>query len=179
MSGRDVADRGPSDREQGARAAARQAAPLGVGDLLPAHACAYHFFRVISLRTSSSRSRSAHHLLQPPVFLLQLPQALDVRGLQRAEVLPPAVDRLGADAVLLGHLRHRPLVGLAEDRHHLLFGESCLLHGSLSGPRAPFSQASAGPKIAGQVSWVDVVKVGDLTCDHQSYSQAVVDWQIG
>jgi hypothetical protein len=31
--------------------------------------------------------------------------------------------------------------------------------GSLSGPRAPFSQASAGPKIAGQVSSIMVVKI--------------------
>jgi hypothetical protein len=31
---------------------------------------------------------------------------------------------LGADAVLLGHLWHGPLVRLAEDGHHLLFAES-------------------------------------------------------
>jgi hypothetical protein len=68
---------------------------------------------------------------QPAVFLLQLPQALHVRGLERAEMLPPAVDRLRADAVLLRHLRHRSLVGFTEDRHHLLFGESRLFHGSL------------------------------------------------
>jgi hypothetical protein len=30
--------------------------------------------------------------------------------------------------------------------------ESRLFHGSLSGPRAPFSQASGGPKIARQVT---------------------------
>ena len=35
-----------------------------------------------------------------------------------------------------------------QDRDHLLFGESGLLHGALVAPRAPFSQASAGPKIA-------------------------------
>ena len=55
---RHVAERGPRDRQQGARAAAGQAAPFGVGDLLPAHACAYHFFRAIPLSTSiSSRGR--------------------------------------------------------------------------------------------------------------------------
>ena len=36
--------------------------------------------------------------------------------------------------------------------HHLLFRKSNLLHGSLVGPRAPFSQASGGPKNATQVS---------------------------
>jgi hypothetical protein len=91
------------------------------------------------------------HLLQPAVLLLELPQPFDVSGLQRAEPLPPGVDRLIADAVLLGHLGDRPLVGLAEDGHHLLFRESGLLHGSLAASRAPFSQASAGPKIARQV----------------------------
>ncbi|MBM3772228.1 MAG: FkbM family methyltransferase, partial [Acidimicrobiia bacterium] len=38
-----------------------------------------------------------------------------------------------------------------EDRDHLLFGEPRLLHGSLTRLRAPFSQASAGPKIGRQV----------------------------
>src|SRR5437868_2987060 len=55
-------------------------------------------------------------------------------------MFPPAVDRLGADTVLLGHLGDRPLIGLPEDGHHLLFGESGLLHGSLVSSRAPFSQ---------------------------------------
>jgi hypothetical protein len=92
-----------------------------------------------------------HHLLQAPVFVLEVAQALDVGGIQRPKVFPPGVDRRGADAVLLGHLRHRPLVGLAEDGHHLLFRESGLLHGSLFRLRAPFSQASAGPKNGRQV----------------------------
>ena len=95
---RDVAQRRPGDREQGARAAARQAAPQRVGDLLPAHACAYHFFRVISLRTSSSRSRSATIFFRRPFSCSSLSQPLDVGRLQRAEVLPPPVDRLAADA---------------------------------------------------------------------------------
>ena len=54
-----VAQRGPCDGEQGARAATRQTACTCIRDLRPAHACAYHFFRVISLSTSISRSRSA------------------------------------------------------------------------------------------------------------------------
>src|SRR5690348_3852097 len=41
----------------------------------------------------------------------------------------PAVDRLRADAVLLRHLRHGLLIGLAQDGDHLLFGESRFLHG--------------------------------------------------
>ena len=120
-----VAQRGPCDGEQGARAATRQTACTCIRDLRPAHACAYHFFRVISLSTSISRSRSA---TKPAVLLLELPQPLHIGGLQRAEVFPPGVERLGADAVLFGHLRNGPLIGLAEDRHHLLFGKPGLLH---------------------------------------------------
>ena len=41
-----------------------------------------------------------HHLLQATVFLLKLAQALYVGRFQAAKVLPPAIDRLGADAVL-------------------------------------------------------------------------------
>ena len=36
--------RAPFESTTMPRTAARQAAPFGVGDLLPAHACAYHFF---------------------------------------------------------------------------------------------------------------------------------------
>jgi hypothetical protein len=68
-------------------------------DLLPAHGCAYHFFRVISLRTSSSAVRL--HLFQPADFLLELPEPLHIRRLQAPEVFPPAVDRLRADACFL------------------------------------------------------------------------------
>ena len=35
-------------------------------DLLPAHTCAYHFFLVISLSTSISRSRSATIFFKRP-----------------------------------------------------------------------------------------------------------------
>ena len=49
------------------------------------------------------------------------------------EVLPPGIDRLGAKPVLLRHLRLRPLIGRAEDYHHLPFAESRLLHGSFLG----------------------------------------------
>ena len=60
--------------------------------------------------------------------------------------------------MLLGHLRDRPLIGFAENRDHLLLGESGLLHGSLQTPRAPFSQALGGPKIARQVNTVNIVR---------------------
>jgi hypothetical protein len=43
--------------------------------------------------------------------------------------------------MFLGDLRHRPLIGLAEDCDHLLFAESRLLHGSLVSPRAPILSA--------------------------------------
>ena len=73
-----------------------------------------------------------HHLLQAAVLLLELAHALDVGRFQAAKVLPPAVDRLAADTVLLRHVRDRFRVGLPEDRDHLFFGESGLLHGSLT-----------------------------------------------
>jgi hypothetical protein len=103
-----------------------------------------------------------HHLFQPAIFLLQLTQAFQIGGLECAEVLSPAVDRLGADTMLLGYLRHRPGIGLAQDGHHLLFGESSLFHGSLVTPRAPFSQASAGPKITEHVRGLAKCARGNL-----------------
>ena len=54
--------------------------------------------------------------------------------------------------MLLRDVRDRLRVGLPENRDHLLFAESGLLHGSLCFLRAPFSQASVGPKITGQVN---------------------------
>jgi hypothetical protein len=51
------------------------------------------------------------HLLQPAVLLLQSAQALHIGGFEGPVPLPPRVDRLIADAVLLGDLRHRLLVG--------------------------------------------------------------------
>ena len=43
-------------------------------------------------------------------------------------MLPPAIDRLGADAVLFPHVRNRLGVGLPQDHDHLLVRESGLLH---------------------------------------------------
>src|SRR4051794_13488959 len=57
-----------------------------------------------------------------------MPQPLDVSRLEAAEVLPPGVDRLRADTTPFRDLRHRPLIDLAQDRDHLLFAESRLLH---------------------------------------------------
>src|SRR5690606_21974128 len=65
------------------------------------------------------------------VLLLQVAQLLDVGRFQLAEPLAPHVQGLLADAVLLGHLRDRRLVGLAQALDHLLFGESGLSHGLL------------------------------------------------
>ena len=74
------------------------------------------------------------------IVSVQSPQGMEAR------------DHLGADAVLSRHVRDRLGVGLPEDRDHLVVGESGL-H-SLAAPRAPFSQVSAGPKIARQVTAV-------------------------
>jgi hypothetical protein len=43
----------------------------------------------------------------------------------------PGVDRLLADAVPLGHRRHRIAIRLPDDRHHLLFRKSSFPHCSL------------------------------------------------
>ena len=67
---------------------------------------------------------------------------------------PPAVDRLGTDAVLLRHVRNRLRVGLPENRDHMVFGESGLLHGSLVSPRAPLSS----------VSWSENRQAGQKSC---------------
>ena len=63
-------------------------------------------------------------------FRAQADAPLDVSGLQRAEVFPPAAGRL-RPATVFGHLRHRELVA-AKNGHHLLFRES-----SFHAPRAP------------------------------------------
>jgi len=69
---------------------------------------------------------------QPAVFLLEVSQTFHIGRLERGEMFPPGVDRLRADAVLLGDLRDRLFVGLTQNRDHLLFGEPRLLRGSLA-----------------------------------------------
>jgi hypothetical protein len=51
------------------------------------------------------------HLLQAPVFLLDLSQPLDVGRFEGAEVLPSGVDRLAADPVRIG----RPILQSGQD----------------------------------------------------------------
>lgn len=53
-----------------------------------------------------------------------------------AITLAPAIDRCIRDPVLLGDLRHRCGVGLAQDLDHLFFAKPGLLHGS---PVRPWS----------------------------------------
>ena len=60
------------------------------------------------------------------------------------------VNHLGADLVLPGNLGNGCLVGFPQDRDHLLFGETTLLHGLLAGRREPFSQVTIGPKNLGR-----------------------------
>lgn len=67
-------------------------------------------------------------LLETGVFLLQRPQLFHVGRIQLAVALSPEIQRLLADTVLLGDLRDRRLVGLAENLDHLVFGESGLAH---------------------------------------------------
>src|SRR3712207_4266437 len=63
---------------------------------------------------------------------------------------PPVVDRLFADPVLLRNFRNRRLIGLPQDRDHLLFVESGFLHGLPYRCWEPFSQSSCGPKNLGR-----------------------------
>jgi transcriptional regulator with PAS, ATPase and Fis domain len=63
---RPIPHRRPRDGQQRARAAARQAARLHERDLLPAHACAYHFFLDTSFSTSMSSVRSATSFFSRP-----------------------------------------------------------------------------------------------------------------
>ena len=44
----------------------------------------------MDLSTSQLAIAVGHHLLQPAVLVLQLPQPLDIGRLERAEVLPQA-----------------------------------------------------------------------------------------
>jgi hypothetical protein len=98
------------------------------------------FFRVISFSTSISRSRSATIFFSRP-FPARAAGGASRRSARGCRNAPPRVDRLRTDAMFLGDLRHRPLIGLAEDCDHLLFAESRLLHGSLVSPRAPILSA--------------------------------------
>ena len=84
------------------------------------------------------------------VLDLKMTQTPDVGRLQFAETAPPGADRLGADLVLPGDLGNGCLVGFPQDRDHLLFGETTLLHGLLAGRREPFSQVTIGPKNLGR-----------------------------
>jgi len=70
--------------------------------------------------------------LELGVLALQAPEPFDVGGIESAEVTTPVVDRLLADLVLPRDLRDRRLVSLAQDRDHLLFGETGFLHGLLA-----------------------------------------------
>ena len=69
-----------------------------------------------------------NQLLELRVLLLELTQPLHIDCFQLAKALAPGVDRDIADTVLLGHLRYRRLVRLAQDLAHLLFAKPALPH---------------------------------------------------
>ena len=52
--------------------------------------------------------------------------------------------------MLPGDLGNWRLVCFTQDRDHLLFGKTTLLHGLLAGLREPFSQVTFGPKNRGR-----------------------------
>jgi uncharacterized protein YjbJ (UPF0337 family) len=118
-----------------------------------------------------------HDLLQPAILLLEVPEPFHIGGLQRAEVFPPGVQGLRTDAVLLGDLRDGLLIRLPQDPDHLLFRESTFSHGPLQVWRAPFSQASTGPKNARQVNIKQAV--GDVSGSDKLKTQGRVDETAG
>jgi hypothetical protein len=60
-----------------------------------------HLFRHLDVQ-----SQLRDQLLQSAILLLKLAQPLHIGGLQHPVALPPAIDRLIANAVLLGDLRY-------------------------------------------------------------------------
>ena len=73
------------------------------------------------------------HLLEAPVFLLQLLHACHQRGVHAAELGAPLVERGVADAVLAAQLRYRAAgFGLLEDGDDLAVGKAGRLHVELS-----------------------------------------------
>jgi hypothetical protein len=67
--------------------------------------------------------------------------------------------------VRLPFFRVISFVGLSKNRDHLLLAESRLFHGSLSGQRAPFSQASGGPNNTRQVKWANAHRAVFVSCN--------------
>ena len=96
------------------------------------------------LRDIDLKIAVGNHLLEPIVFLPELPEALDVGQFQRPEPFPSRVDGLITDAVHLRHVGDRSLVRFVEDPDHLLFREPRLLHGSLSGLKNPVPSKARG-----------------------------------
>ncbi len=90
--------------------------------------------------------------LQPRVLLLQLFEPLGLVGTHHAELLPPAVEGLFADAVLADHLRDAlPCLGFPQDADPLFCGVAFTFHSGLG----PFGFV-VGPRLSfkpGQFSW--------------------------
>src|SRR5690606_18518458 len=86
------------------------------------------FFCVDLLEHVDRQEVLGEHPLELGVLRLELLEPLGVVGAHAAEALPPGVDRLIADPVLLGHHRDGGLVRLAEDLDHLLLGKPALAH---------------------------------------------------
>ena len=91
----------------------------------------------------------AKNALELRVLRFQSAKPLDVDRLERAEMTTSVVDRLLADLVLLRDFDDRRFISLPQDRDHLFFGETDLLHGTPLSLREPFSQSSCGPKNLG------------------------------
>jgi hypothetical protein len=91
-----------------------------------------------------------HEFFELRVFDFQGAQPFDIGWLQFPKSLAPSVYRLLAQLVLLRDLGDRTAIGFPQNRDHLFFGETALLHRLPFWLREPFSQLTTGPENVGR-----------------------------
>src|SRR5690606_19588219 len=95
------------------------------------------------------------HLLQTPVFVLQLLQARHHRCIHAAVLGPPLIERGAAHAVLAAQLRHgRASLGLLEDRQDLAVAVTGLFHVETRRLRVRENSTSGRCYYAGRLPWL-------------------------
>jgi hypothetical protein len=121
----------------------------------------HYFRRLISFKVSIAISRSATIRLSGAFSVSKVFRCLtSLVGLQDSEPLAPDVGRLLADLVLARRVGDRTSVGLAQDRNHLLFGESTLSHGLLArGGSHSLKFSVAVNSWAGRIRWYIEAKI--------------------
>src|SRR5262249_38931676 len=86
------------------------------------------FFSVDLLHDIDLEIALGNELLELGVLGFELAKALNVGRIQLPESLAPGVDGLLADLVLLRNLGHWTAISFPQNRDHLFFGETALLH---------------------------------------------------